>query len=193
MLEWIIHGLKTVSKQSARGMRNSLCWWKQNTFVICKTMQVTTYYDNQKNCFPANHMILLMSIHLILAIVDLIPCIDEFTSYNCPSHDHSIPKILWIDNKTLKQESKTRTVILLIFKRQPFEGFVSTVSVMIALFTSLPSKTKSSDDRCTRSMLNSSKSKKLIDLTLLNRFDKIDHIASLLNTCVFNQYALREL
>lgn len=73
MLEWIIDGLKTVSKQSARGMRNSLCWWKQNPFVICKTMQVTDYYDNHKTVISANHMILLMSIHLILAIADFYP------------------------------------------------------------------------------------------------------------------------
>lgn len=132
MLEWIIDGLKTVSKQSARGMRNSLCWWKQNPFVLCKTMQVTDYYDNHKTVISANHMILLMSIHLILAIADFIPSIDVFTSYNSPRHDHLTPKI-YFDSITKLNKNQTKTVILLIFKRQPFEGFVSTVSVMICL------------------------------------------------------------
>lgn len=154
------NGIETISERNAK------------QFVLMKTkpvrsLQVTDYYDNHKTVISANHMILLMSIHLILAIADFIPSIDVFTRYNGPRHDHLTPKI-YFDSITKLNKNQTKTVILLIFKRQPFEGFVSTVSVM---FTFLPSKTKSYDDRYTRSvqrihfkyMYCCSKSKELID------------------------------
>lgn len=155
MLEWILDGLKTVSKQSARGMRNSLCWWKQIPFVRSKTMQkiITT---TTKLLYPLITWSCWCQFIWYLRSLIFIPSIDVFTSYNSTRHDHLTPKI-YFDSITKLNKNQTKTVILLIFKRQPFEGFVSTVSVMICLHFYHPKQNHTMidiPDLCSESILN---------------------------------------